>query len=72
MGTFKAIFIDEEGGRHVIASNLKNREQAVTACVEFRGNYCLDKKEDRIKALSTRNFYILGCGPEEFAIEQED
>ena len=42
-------------------------KQLVAACPH---DYCLDSPEDRIAALSVRDFYTLGCGPKQFFIKE--
>lgn len=47
------------------------RENAVIACADYKsGDRCLDSREDRIEGLKNRDFYIIGCGPRQFSIEE--
>lgn len=48
-----------------------NRNEVVLMCANYaEGDYCLDKKSDRIEGLKNRDFYIIGCGPRSFTIEE--
>ena len=67
---FKAIFVNKNGERIVIGT-FNEREKAVNSCIEYRGNYCLDNERERRECLEVRDFYVLGCGPEEFLIEED-
>ena len=69
MSKVKAIFKRNDGKEEVIKV-CKTRDEAIDACINYTSNYCLDTKEDRINALKVRDFYVLGCGPEQFILEQ--
>lgn len=70
MGKFVGYY--DDGDKKVKVGESTNRNEVVIMCANHAsGDYCLDKKEDRIEGLRNRDFYIIGCGPRSFSIEEE-
>lgn len=67
---FKGIYKKDSSHEEVVVIS-DDRNHVVQELVKrVDGNYCLDTKEDRLNALSIRNFCMLGCGPGELIIEE--
>lgn len=71
MGKFVAYYYEGNGTEKKKIGSFNERNNAVIACADYNNEYCLDKREDRIEGLMSRDFYIIGCGPRQFSIEEE-
>jgi hypothetical protein len=69
MVKYKGIYKKDSDHEEVICI-LEDRDQVVEKLLKrVDGNYCLDSYEDRLNALSVRDFCMLGCGPSAVTIE---
>ena len=67
MTKFQSIYKQDGHERTIGVHN--TRKEAINALINASDDdYCLDTKEERIQALEDRDWYTLGCGPNQIGI----